>query len=325
MNKQKINILITCIGRRVSLMRSFCQAARRLGLDCRIVATDTTDLSPALQCSDKYYLVEPTRSDNYLNQIEQIVQDEKIDLLVPTIDLDLAGLAGIRDQLRQQNCLALISAPEVIEICQDKRKTYQFLKDHGFVTPQIYSPQELLESTQLTFPYFLKPWDGHASRKNRTVRDREELAFYSSRVPNCMAQNFIVGQEHTIDILVDLEGKVRCAVPRRRLQVRDGEVIKSVTVKNYRIIDQAVRVVELLKAGPGVITIQCFLTEENTVAFIEINPRFGGGVPLSIEAGADFPKWIIQFWLGQNPRIELDGWKGNLYMLRYDDAVWMQK
>jgi carbamoyl-phosphate synthase large subunit len=88
-------------------------------------------------------------------------------------------------------------------------------------------------------------------------------------------------------------------------------------------MSQAARLVETLRAGPGVITLQLFITDDGHVKFIEINPRFGGGVPLSIKAGADFPKWILRELLGQKPRIRFDGFTDKLIMLRYDGEVWL--
>jgi carbamoyl-phosphate synthase large subunit len=71
--------------------------------------------------------------------------------------------------------------------------------------------------------------------------------------------------------------------------------------------------------------LQLFLTNDNKVKFIEINPRFGGGVPLAIKAGANFPKWILQELMGKKPKIRFDGFKDRLIMLRYDGEVWMQQ
>jgi carbamoyl-phosphate synthase large subunit len=89
-------------------------------------------------------------------------------------------------------------------------------------------------------------------------------------------------------------------------------------------MSEAARLVETLRAGPGVITLQLFLTDDGKVKFIEINPRFGGGVPLSIKAGANFPKWILQELLGKKTNIRLDNFKDNLIMLRYDGEVWLE-
>ena len=81
-------------------------------------------------------------------------------------------------------------------------------------------------------------------------------------------------------------------------------------------------VVERLGAGPGVITLQLFLTVGDRIQFIEINPRFGGGAPLSIKAGANFPQWILRELLGKKESIRFNRFKDGLIMLRYDGEVW---
>ncbi len=129
------------------------------------------------------------------------------------------------------------------------------------------------------------------------------------------------GEEYTVDAFVDFDGKVRSVVPRLRLETRAGEVSKGMTVKNISIIETTRRVAEQLPGALGCLTIQCFLTPAGDLKYIEINPRFGGGFPLSIAAGADFPRWIIEMMLGRDPVIELDGWQDGTVMLRYDDAV----
>jgi carbamoyl-phosphate synthase large subunit len=219
----------------------------------------------------------------------------------------------------------LISAPNVIDICQDKRKTYRFLRKNGFDTPVTISVASAISKKKLNWPCFLKPWDGSASRGNAAVNNRKELLFFAKRIPNAICQEFIKGTEHTCDVYVDFSMKVRCVVPRKRIEVRAGEVSKAQVVKNSDIMGQSARLVETLRAGPGVITIQLFLTRDNKVKFIEINPRFGGGVPLSIKAGANFPKWILKRLLAPKTNIRFDSFKDNLIMLRYDDEVWMQQ
>jgi carbamoyl-phosphate synthase large subunit len=117
--------------------------------------------------------------------------------------------------------------------------------------------------------------------------------------------------------------KVRCVVPRKRIEIRSGEVSKGQVVKNLRIMSESAKLVETLGAGPGVITLQLFLTYDDKIKFIEVNPRFGGGAPLSIKVGANFPKWILQELLGEQVHIRFNGFKDNLIMLRYDGEVWV--
>jgi len=320
---KSINIMFTCIGRRVSLLRSFAANASRLKVKLCFVGTDTTNLSSALQLCDKHFLVKPVDHPDYLKQLLRIVKTNKVDLIVPTVDLDLKLLARNKHRFEQLGCTVLISSPEVVDICQDKRKTYRFLSENGFDTPVTMSLAGAAKKKNLKYPCFLKPWDGYASRGNAKARNRRELLFFGKRIPNCIVQEFIDGTEYTCDVFVDFEGHVRCVVPRKRIEVRNGEVSKAQVVKHQKIMSQAAHVVETLGAGPGVITLQLILTPNGKIKFIEINPRFGGGVPLSIKAGANFPKWILQQLLGKKPRIKFDGFKDGLFMLRYDGEIWL--
>jgi carbamoyl-phosphate synthase large subunit len=317
-------VLFTCIGRRVSLLNSFRRAAKQLKINASFLGTDTTQLSPALQLCDKGFLVKPVTHAGYIRQLLSIVKTNKVKLLVPTVDLDLKVLARNKPKFAAAGCRVLVSSPDVVDICQDKRKTYRFLLKNGFDTPFTLTVADALSKKKLPWPCFLKPWDGYASRGNAVVNNRKELLFFAGRIPNPICQEFIEGIEHTCDVYVDFNMKVRCVVPRRRIEVRTGEVSKGQIVKHQTIMKQAAKLVEVLGAGPGVITLQLFLTNDDKLKFIEINPRFGGGVPLSIKAGADFPKWILQGLHGRRTNIRLDGFKDNLIMLRYDDEVWIE-
>jgi carbamoyl-phosphate synthase large subunit len=323
----KVAVLFTCIGRRVSLLRGFQDAARKLGLDASFYGTDTSKLSPALQLCDRAFLVEPTTHARYIDQVLSIVQRHGVSLVVPTVDLDLALLARHKQRFEDLGCRVLVSDPDVIDICQDKRRTFGFLTKNGFGTPRTMSVRAALAADrrgELTWPCFLKRWDGSAGRDNAVVHNPGEMRFFARRIPNALCQEFVEGTEYTCDVYIDFAMKVRCIVPRRRIEVRAGEVSKARVVKHAEVMNQARRVVELLGAGPGVITLQLFVTNDGHLRFTEINPRFGGGAPLSIRAGADFPKWILQELTDRRPRIGFDGFTDGLTMLRYDAEVWLR-
>jgi len=333
--KNHLNVLFTCIGRRVSLLENFRRSAKELRINASFFGTDTTELSPALQLCDQRFGVKPTTHTGYIKQLLSIVKANGVRLLVPTVDLDLKRLAQNKPKFAAVGCRVLVSDPAVIDICQDKRKTYKFLLKNNFDAPVTLSIRAALKNltnrkssiinrqSQTRFPLFVKPWDGYAGRGNAVVNNRKELLFYAKRIPNPICQKLVKGTEYTCDVYVDFGMKVRCVVPRRRIEVRAGEVSKGQTAKNVRIMNEAAMLVEKLGAGPGVITLQLFLTDDGKIKFIEINPRFGGGAPLSIKAGADFPKWILQELTGGKPNIRPDSFKDNLVMLRYDSEVWL--
>jgi carbamoyl-phosphate synthase large subunit len=323
--KKNLNILFTCIGRRVSLLNSFRRAGKQLKINLSVLGTDITNLSSALQLCDKVFTVKPITHASYIRQLLSIVRDNNVKLLVPTIDTDLLVLAQNKSKFAELGCHVLVSEPSVIEICQDKRKTYKFLLTKGFDPPETVSPQKALTLKKISWPCLLKPWDGAAGKNVTVVKNRKELAFFTRKVPNAICQEFIKGIEYTCDVYVDFDMKVRCVVPRKRIEIRAGEVSKGQVVKDREIMIPAAELVRTLKAGPGVITVQCFLQKSGKVRFSEINPRFGGGAPLGIKAGANFPKWILQELLGRKIRIRFDGFKDNLIMLRYDAEVWLEQ
>ena len=320
---KNIIILFSCIGRRVSLLKSFQTAAAQLKLRPYIIGTDVTSLSAALQLCDKRHLVHRVEHQDYLGQLADIVEKDRVDLLIPTTDLDLRLLAQNTELFEQLGCRVLISRPDVIDICQDKRRTFQFLSQNAFDTPVTMDAADALAKRDLAFPCFLKPWDGHAGRGTAKVENRRQLEVFARRIPNCIVQEFIDGVEFTCDVFVDFDMKVRCVVPRKRIEIRGGEVSKGQIVRHEAIMSRTQALVDALGAGPGVITIQLIIDAAENIKFIEINPRFGGGVPLSIKAGADFPKWILQQMAKEKPDIEFGNFKDGLIMLRYDNEVWI--
>ena len=114
---------------------------------------------------------------------------------------------------------------------------------------------------------------------------------------------------------------MKCAVPRERIEVRTGEVSKGVTRKDelYQLICAKF---SYCPGFSGCITLQVFRNRHsNKVLGIEINPRFGGGYPLSYLANANFPKMIINEYLLENEVPFFKDWIENMLMLRYDDEV----
>jgi len=323
-NCKSFNVLFTCIGRRVSLLNSFRAAAKELGLSCKFFGTDVTSQSAALQLCDKSFVVKSVDHNGYIRQLLRIVRQNNVALIVPTIDLDLYDLATYREKFEKLGCRVLVSSPQVVKICQDKRKAYRFMTKNGFETPQTLAARQVLSKRTIAFPMFLKPWDGYASKGNAIAANRKELLFYARKIPNCIVQEFVKGEEYTCDCFVDFDRKIRCVVPRKRIEVRSGEVSKGVTVKNRSIMSKTAELVEMLGAGPGIITVQLIYTKDRRIKFIEINPRVGGGLPLSIKAGADFPKWVLAAVSGVDAQIRFDGFKSRLTMLRYDAEVWVQ-
>ena len=318
------NILFTSVGRRVSLIRHFYRALRELQLDGKIYGADASDKSPAFHITEKSFLVPPISSADYIPSLLTICSEEQIKIVVPLIDTELQVLAENRQRFEDIGTYVIISNTDVIRISMHKTETYQFFKRNDIDTPELLSSKDR-GKINYNFPLIVKPNDGSASKMVFRVDDAEQLKFFTGYVPNAIVQEFITGDEYTLDVFVDMSGKVRCVVPRLRIEVRAGEVSKGVIVKNSDIINQGKKVCACLPGARGCITLQCVVDKKGSIKMVEINPRFGGGAPLSIEAGADFPKWILQMVTGQEIGDVSNSYKDSLMMLRYDDAIFVDQ
>ncbi len=320
----KLRVLFSCVGRRVELIRAFRRAGAALGIGLEVHGADTSRMTPAGQHVDQCHAIAPI-SSRHASNLLAIVKRAKIDLLVPLIDSELQLIADAAETFRGVGCTPLISSPEVVRVCRDKLATFEMLTKAKIDTPKTWSLQETLARKRHRFPYFLKPRAGSAAMGNYKVDTLDELKVFERRVPDAIVQEFITGVEHTLDVYTGLSGKPQCAVPRRRIEVRSGEVSKALIVKNAKIMDIGMRVAAALGDCRGVITVQCIVTPRGRIRVIEINPRFGGGVPLAIHAGADFPKWILSERLGRKPRIKAAGFRDDVAMLRFDDSVFLPR
>ncbi len=316
-----MNILLTSVGRRVELLKAFRQSMEKSNINGKIITADLKSNAPAGFLADTAELVPRVDHPDYIEKLLSICDRHQIDLLIPLIDTELHLLSASRQEFSDRGVTLLMSSTSANEICYSKTKTGAFFTNIGMNTPKIY---DLSEVKELDFPVVLKPDTGSASVGFYSISNRSELEFFSSYVKNAIIQELIIGEEYTIDTLVDFQGKVVSAVPRLRIETRAGEISKGRTVNNPALIAAAKHVVESLPGAIGCVTVQCFLQSDGEIVFIEINPRFSGGYPLSYRAGADFPSWIMQALVGELPDVAIDEWEDGLTMLRYDDAVFVK-
>jgi len=315
---RSLNILFSCVGRRVGLLERFRRAMADLGVRGHIYGADWSPLAPAFHRVDEGFLVSGVNSPTYVDELVDICCRKKVDLVIPLIDWELQVLAEARERFQEAGSRVLVSSPAVVEICRDKRKTCEFLVKSELDAPRIFSLEDAVNGP---FPLFVKPRFGSSTRHVRFVHNRKAVKRFGQRASRFIIQECVRGTEFTVDVYAGLDGVPRVAVPRERLQVRAGEVAKGRTVRHDEIIRKSMQAAEALAECVGVITMQCFLTAEGAIKFFDLNPRFGGGAPLSIEAGADFPRWIIQEHFGERPEIDPEGWQAGLVMLRYDAEV----
>ncbi|HHX70953.1 MAG TPA: ATP-grasp domain-containing protein [Gallicola sp.] len=315
---REINVLILSAGRRVELVQSFQKAAKRLNIMSNVVAGDCSETAPAIYFADKKVILPRINEGNYISEIINVCKRENVKLIVPTIDTDLLLLSEEKERIESESgAVVLISNTKTISICRDKINTQKFLEKNGFKVPKMYSEDEL-DSKSLQFPLFIKPKSGSSSINAFKVSSLKELNVYRSLIKEYIVQDFVDGEEFTVDVFLDFDGNLITVVPRLRIATRCGEISKGKIIKDNEIIEDIKKLVKVLKPI-GQITVQLIKTKKG-IEYIEINPRFGGGAPMSIQSGADSCENLYRLLMGEKLEYN-ENYRDNIIFLRFDNSI----
>ncbi|ODU27607.1 ATP-grasp domain-containing protein [Sphingopyxis sp. SCN 67-31] len=313
------DVLLLSAGRRVSLFRGVAKAAEARGLSVA-TADMNPDMSAACQVSGQSFRLPHVRSDEYLAALEDCCRRNGVRLVIPTIDTELPVLASLRSHFATFGCFLAVSEAPVIDACADKRKTISFFEPYGLRSPMLYDP------AHLAYPLIVKPYDGSLSVGISVVRAPEDLTAAHLAEPRnifCQYLDPAEFEEYTCDAYYDRSGAMRCVVPRLRIEVRGGEVAKGRAVRNNIVAHLKDRIGQI-DGAVGCLTIQVMRHRETSEIFlIEVNPRFGGGYPLTARSGARYHEWLIDEYLMGAAIPDYDDWRDGLMMLRYDAEVFV--
>ncbi|NEU08802.1 ATP-grasp domain-containing protein [Flavihumibacter sp. R14] len=313
------NILITSAGRRVSLVRIFKKELKHFFPDAKLFTADADPLlSAACYESDGAFKVMKNDADGYINQLLDLAVEQGVKVIIPTIDTGLQILSDHKNRFEEKGIHLLICTSQLIDICRDKRKTSLFFSENGIDSPIIY------DKDNLQYPLFIKPYDGSMSVDTYLINTQDQITQIQLANEKFMFMEYINNNtfnEFTIDMYYDRNHYLKCLVPRKRIEVRGGEINKGITVKGY-VFEFLKERLKYVEGACGCVTMQLFYNaQSNEIKALEINPRFGGGYPLSYLAGANYPRNIISEYLLNQDVPSFDDWEDNLLMLRYDDEI----
>jgi carbamoyl-phosphate synthase large subunit len=308
-------VLFTCAGQRVDIVTAFRDAG------ATTVAADVDQLAPALYHTDRFALVPRVDDPFYVEALRNLVELHEVRLIVPLTDLDHLVLAQARDHL--SGAVVLVPGPETIERCADKYLAHRFFEEQGIGTPPTWLPTEVPET--IRFPVLVKARKGFGSRHIYRADNQTELDFFLRyTTADSMVQSVCHGEEFSIDVFCDLEGRCLGAVPRTMIESKGGESIKGMTIRDPDLIEFGVRVSETLRIiGPA--NVQCFREPDGELQVTDVNPRFGGGFPLPTAAGSRYPELALALANGEQPEQRLGEFREGVVMTRYFSQVILEE
>ena len=307
-----INILFLGGAKRVSLAEHFIKAGERLGQKINIFSYELQKECP-IAAVGTVIIGKRWKDEALAEDLIEAIQNNQINIILPFVD-PAVEIAALERDIRPDLFIP-VSDLEICSVMFDKKKSEQWFVDNGIAIPKSYQPNDELE-----FPIIIKPRRGSASQGIEIINSWEE--WKKVKYPgDYVIQHYIEDKtEYTVDCYVSQKGEIISVVPRERLVVAGGEVMNSKTLHDEQLEQQSRKI---LKTGNfrGPNTIQ-FIKDNKTgeVFVMEINPRLGGGVIASIEAGADIPTFIINEYMGKEISPCTD-WKPNTLMTRYTKEV----
>ena len=314
-----MNILILSAGTRNKIVEYFVKTINGKG---KVIASDMSELAPAIYEADKYYIVPKITEAGYIDFIMDICVKEKIDGVLSLIDPELSLLAQNKEKFGKIGVKVIGSSYELCETALDKYQMFLWLKERGYKCAKSYINKEEfysdVESGHISYPVFVKPIKGSASIAISKVYDKDSVELLFSHNSGLMIQEYLHGQEIGADVYIDMiSGEVVSVFTKRKLKMRAGETDKAVSFKDEKLFELIKKFV--IEAGYiGQIDIDIFdIAGEYYIS--EVNPRFGGGYPHAYECGCDHMKLIYNNLEGKINSNITGEYKSNIYMMKYNE------
>jgi carbamoyl-phosphate synthase large subunit len=315
-----VNVLLTCAGQRVDIVRAFRDALAAGPHRGRVLVSDLDPLSPSLFAADAAVELPPVDDPGYGAAVAATCRREGVRAVLPLTDLDPVVLARAVGEIRAGGALTFLPSADVALGCQDKWECHLMLERRGLPSPPTWLPDEVDPAT-LPYPVLLKPRLGFAGRHIHRCGSPDELAFFRAYSPvESVVQQALPGLEFSIDCFGDLDGRALGAVPRSMIQSKGGEQIKGETLDDPQLVELGAAAVEgLVLGGPS--TVQCFREGGRVLGITDINTRFGGAFPLPQAAGAGYPSMIVAIAAGERPEPRLGEHAAGVVMTRFLDQT----
>ena len=229
----------------------------------------------------------------FASTVLQLCRDRGISVVIPTVDSELPALAAQRDAFAAAGVRLVLAPTQTLAACLDKARLAEVCAGHTLVP----TTEILTVGTEVPYPSIVKPREGSGSRGVRLVRCAEDLV----GVPmdgTFLVQEYLPGDEFSVDVFVRADGQVVAAVPRTRDRVDSGVAVAGRTVASAELIDAATDVARAIGLR-GVGNVQLRRTADGRAALLEVNPRFPGTLVLTAAAGANLAALALADVLGE--------------------------
>jgi carbamoyl-phosphate synthase large subunit len=283
----------------------------------RVVGVDSDRHAVGLALADESHVVPRGDDPRFLAALLRVATVSSAQALVCTVAEEYAALADAADYLAEAGLQTLMPSAEAVATCLDKWAFHQAMTAAGLPVPAT----GLGRADGVAGPWVVKPRFGRGSRDVHVVTSQARLKAAIAATPEPLVQTQLAGREFTADVLVERTGAVVAVCPRWRTETRGGISTRGETFADEAVTD----VVSLVVKATGLVgpaNVQGFVAEDGRVTVHEVNPRFSGGLPLTLHAGADVVTEYLREIVGLPARPERLVTRPDVRMQRYFAEVY---
>ena len=259
-----------------------------------VLALDANPGAVGLHLAGRAAVLPRAEHPGYADALLAAVDEHRPVALICTVAEEYAALGPIADRLAALGTRMWLPDPVASRTCLDKAAFAAALSAAGVPHPSTVTSARA--AAMIAGPWVVKPAHGRGSRDVVFVDDARDLDHAFSVVPGAIAQTRVTGLEFTADALVGRDGTLLTCVPRWRDETRGGISVRGTTFDSSAVTEVvAATLCAVGHTGPA--NVQGFVADPQalaadpdapvTVTVVEVNPRFSGGLPLTLAAGAD--------------------------------------
>jgi carbamoyl-phosphate synthase large subunit len=257
---------------------------RLVALGHSVVAADADPTAVGGALADRSVTVPRADRAGFVNALVDVCGTHGVDALISTVAEEIPALAAAADRLAAAGVATWLPDAAAVGECCDKAAFARRMAEAG--VPHPATATDIRNLTRVPGPWVVKPRAGRGSRGVRFLDDRAEVEAALSAATDLIAQTRLPGAEFTADALVDRRGRLVTVVPRFRDETKAGISVKGTTFASEAVADVVADALAAVRlTGPA--NVQGFLADDGSATVVEINPRFSGGLPLTLAAGAD--------------------------------------
>jgi carbamoyl-phosphate synthase large subunit len=253
--------------------------------------------------SERRLLCLAGRDPAFVDHILAFVAAHAITVFVPTVDVELMAVSRARARFEALGCRVLVASPDCLALCLDKHVLIEAC--HGVApVPESTILTPMADLRNIRYPLLVKPRSGAGGRGVVVVQSPQELAS-CPQDGSCLVQEYLPGEEYSVDVLANADGHVVAAVPRARLKVDSGIAVTARSFHDAELEDAAIAVARRIGLT-FTANIQFKRDRSGRAKLLEVNVRFPGTMPLTVHSGVNMPLLSIRTLLGADIPASMD-------------------